>query len=140
MKPALKSSFYLKIKNESNHLIGLISCTLSSSSSFRRRCFKKSWDHHFCDHLEIVILSFDLHRLLKDMQNVPEINFTWLRNALEFSKMTKNLFNQLVGNLFQNLNDFFTRKPLRGAILKFQMARWILKHIPEKISPQGEFS
>ena len=31
------------------------------------------WPYQFCDHLEIVILSLDLHRLLKNMQGELEI-------------------------------------------------------------------
>ena len=68
-----------------------------------RRCFKKSWNHCFCDTLEIVILNFDLCCLLKDIQDTPEVNHllrTYLRNTPKFWKMAKNVFNQLVGALF----------------------------------------
>ena len=45
-------------------MIESLSSMLPPSSNFRR-CFKKSWDHRFCDHLEIFILSLDLRCLLK---------------------------------------------------------------------------
>ena len=60
MKLAFESSFYLKIKNESNRLIGMVgmiehlSSTLPPSTS-SKSCFKKSWDYRFCNHLEIFI-------------------------------------------------------------------------------------
>ena len=72
-------------------------------SSSSRRCFKKSSDHHFCDHLKIVILSFDVCWLLKNMQGATEIKpfatSTYLRNTLEFWKMAKNVFDQLAEEL-----------------------------------------
>ena len=72
MKPALVSSFYLKIKKENDHLIGVVMVIeiLSSmlprvaqkSQNFQKSlkfCAlicqdemfkKKSWNHPFCDH------------------------------------------------------------------------------------------
>ena len=54
----------LKIKNEKNHLIGMVRMTeplFNTLPPFSNsmRCFKKSGDHHFCDNLKTVILSFD---------------------------------------------------------------------------------
>ena len=78
MKPVLASSFYLKIKNKSSHLIGMVRMVEPLSimlppSSNARRYIKKSWDHRFRDHLEIVILSFELCWLLKDIQGMPTV-------------------------------------------------------------------
>ena len=57
-----------------------------------RRCFKKSWDHHFYDNLRILILSFDLRWLLKNIQGVLQsIPHSHLRNAPKFWKMAKNV-------------------------------------------------
>ena len=100
IKRALESSFYLKMKKDNIRLIGMVGIiedlfTTLSPSSNSRRCFKKSWDHCFCDNLEIVILSFDLHLLLKDILGMPEVkpspsSSAYLRNTSEFSKITKN--------------------------------------------------
>ena len=66
VKPALESSFYLKIKNESNLLINMVGMidllsNMLSSSSISRRRFEKS--SLFRDHLEVVTLNLDLHLL-----------------------------------------------------------------------------
>ena len=66
MKPALESSFYLKIKNESNLLINMVGMidllsNMLSPSSISRRRFEKS--SLFSDHLEVVTLNLDLHLL-----------------------------------------------------------------------------
>ena len=34
---------------------------------------KKSWHHHFCDHLEIVLFSVKLRWLSRDIQGAPEV-------------------------------------------------------------------
>ena len=46
--------------------------TLTTSIN-SRRWFNKSWDNHFYDHLEIVILSVDLHWLLKNIQCTQKV-------------------------------------------------------------------
>ena len=59
MKLALEFSFYMKIKNESNHPIDMVGMIESLSSTLSPLSNSKR-DHRFCDHLEIVILSFNL--------------------------------------------------------------------------------
>ena len=77
MKPVV-SSFYLKIKN----LIGMVGVTepLSSMlpcSNYSRKCLKKK-NHYIIAFVIvkkfIVIFSFELQRLLKVIQSVPEVN------------------------------------------------------------------
>ena len=134
MKPVLESFLYQEIENESNYLIGMVRMIepLSSElppSSNSRKCFKKSWDHRFCDHLKVVILSVDLHWLLKDVQGVPEVKLSPTSNV--FQKCTQISENskervQPVSRGSLLFKKFLTRRPLLGETLKFQMARWIL--------------
>ena len=58
MKPVLESSFYLKIKNESNLLISMVGM-IDPLYSNSERHFKKS----FNDYLEVVTHNLDLHWL-----------------------------------------------------------------------------
>ena len=95
-KPALESSFYLKIENESNRLIGMVGMieplsSILSPASNSRKSLKKSWDDRFCDHLEIVILSVDLHWLLKDVEGAQKIKpFPALRLSQKHTRISEN--------------------------------------------------
>ena len=106
-------------------LVGMIeplSSTLTPSSN-TRRCFKKSWDHHFCDHLETVILSADLLWLLKEIQGAPEIK-PYLTPHLshkctQISENGKERVQPISRELFL-VKNFFTRRLLRNATFKIQ--------------------
>ena len=148
MKPALENSFYLKIKRESNRLIGIVGMIESLLSRWplscnSRKCFKKSWGHRFCDYSEIVILSVDLHWLLKNIQCTQKVKPS---NAPSPSqKCTRILENdkehvQLNSRGTFLVKKFLTRRQIKCTTLKFQKAAWILWHIPEKISSQQDFS
>ena len=123
MKPALESSFYLKIKNKRNHLIGVVCCHCFSVATYgwyniwmmssklppsnnSRRCFKKSCDHHFYDHL-VLFLVFTCPALCLSQ------NRTWiLENARE------HIQPFIRGTLL--VKKFLTWRLLRGATLNFK--------------------
>ena len=129
-KPALESSFYLKINNERDHLSGMVRVIEQQTVPFHQlgRCIKKSWDHCFCDYVGIVIFRFDLCWVLKDIHIEPEVNHLhpiYFRNSSKFWRTTKNVFCSPARGplLFKNV---LIRRTLWGATRKFQMVKWIM--------------
>ena len=138
MKPALQSFFTWK--SEMSDLYGRI-----TESPFRNsgRYFKKSWDHHFCDNLEIVILNVDLHWLLKDIQGAPEVKASpkscLSQKCIRTSKNGKECVQPISrGPLLAK--NIFAKRPLRDATLKISNGKMDLARYPWKISPQQDFS
>ena len=125
MKPALESSFYLKIKNKINCLIGIVrKIELLSSASLGVLKNHEIIVFVIIQKLLFLVLTcIDYQKIYRVSQKSPPL--TYVRNTPVFGKLAKNMLNQIIRDLFCFF-VFFTRRSLRGATLKFRMAKWVL--------------
>ena len=87
--------FTWKSKTRLIGIVRMIPIHYVSPSRNSRKHFKKSWDHCFCGHLEIVILSFDLcwqglNFIFSKEENLPTSIYKW-RGVEIFGRNKKNI-------------------------------------------------